>query len=101
MARHKNLGVKMKLNDYLKEERLHSKDKRAIIGFMKSPPKSKTAHKMQSGELFKVEPTNNGVKFIHDKDDFELVTTLVDIADSLGGYEFKTKPGQFTVITKD
>ena len=91
----------MKLNKYLTEERLHSKDKRAIIGFMKSPPKSKTAHKMQSGELFKVEPTKNGVKFIHDKDDFELVTTLVDIADSLGGYKFSTSPGVFTVMLKD
>lgn len=90
----------MKLNNYLNEERLHSKDKRAIIGFMKSPPKSKTAHKMQSGELFKVEPTDNGVKFIYDKNDFELVTTLVDIADSLGGYKFQSKPGAFTVMVK-
>lgn len=90
----------MKLNNYLNEERLHSKDKRAIIGFMKSPPKSKTAHKMQSGELFKVEPTDNGVKFIYDKDNFELVTTLVDIADSLGGYKFESKPGKFTVTVK-
>jgi hypothetical protein len=90
----------MKYRKYLNEERLHSKDKRAIIGFMKSPPKSKTAHKMQSGELFKVEPTNNGVKFIYDKDDFEFVTTLVDIADSLGGYKFQSKPGVFTVMVK-
>jgi hypothetical protein len=90
----------MKLDKYLKEERLHSKDKRAIMGFMKNPPKSKTAHKMQSGELFKVEPTNNGVKFIYDKDDFELVTTLVDIADSLGGYKFQSKPGVFIVMVK-
>ena len=90
----------MKLDKYLAEERIHSKDKRAIIGFIKSPPDSKTAHKMQSGELFKVEPTKKGVKFIHDKDDFELVTTLVDIADSIGGYKFTTKPGVFTVILK-
>ena len=90
----------MKLKHYINEERLHSKDKRAIIGFIKNPPKSKTAYKMQSGEIFKVEPTNNGVKFIHDKDDFELVTTLVDIADSLGGYKFSTKPGVFTVLLK-
>jgi len=76
----------MKLKHYINEERLHSKDKRAIIGFIKSPPKAKTA--------------NNGVKFIHDKDDFELVTTLVDIADSLGGYKFSTKPGVFTVVLK-
>lgn len=100
MVGYKNLGDKMKLRNYINEERLHSKDKRAIIGFIKSPPKSKTAHKMQSGELFKVEPTDKGVKFIHDKDDFELVTTLVDIADSLGGYNFTTKPGVFTVILK-
>lgn len=90
----------MKLNKYLIEERIHSKDKRAIIGFIKNPPKSKTAHKMQSGELFKVEPTNNGVKFTHDKDDFELVTTLVDITDAVGGYKFSTKPGVFTVVLK-
>lgn len=90
----------MKLDKYLNEERLHSKDKRAIMGFIKSPPNSKTAHKMQSGELFKVEPVSNGVKFIYDKDDFELVTTFVDISDALGGYKFTTKPGVFTVMVK-
>jgi len=90
----------MKLKEYINEARLHSKDKRAIIGFIKNPPESRAAHKMQSGELFKVEPTGNGVKFIHDKDDFELVTTLVDIADSLGGYKFSAKPGVFTVMLK-
>lgn len=100
MVRYTNLGVNMKLRNYINEERIHSKDKRAIIGFIENPPSSKKAHKMKSGEILRVVPTSDGVKFLHDEDDFELVTTLVDIADAVGGYKFTTKPGVFTVEPK-
>lgn len=91
----------MKFTNYITEERLHSKDKRIIMGYIKEPPKSKKPFKLETGQIVKIEPTNDGVKFMFDKNDFEVATTIIDIVDAMGQYKFNAKPDSISVITKE
>lgn len=81
----------------IKEERVSSKDKRAIMGFIASPKKAK--YKMESGDIIEIKPTNPGVQFTFDKDNFELSVTIVDIIDAMGHQEYKATPGNIKVLS--
>ena len=79
----------------LKEERIHSKDKRAIMGYIKDP--KAVQYKMRDGNILKVKPVGDGVNLSFDKDNFELAMTITDIVDSLGASTSKSSPGNITI----
>lgn len=81
----------------LNESRIPSKDKRAIMSFIASPKKAK--YTMQDGEIISVRPTNPGVEFTFDKNNFELSVTIVDIVDSMRDQEYKATPGNIKVLS--
>ena len=89
-----------KLREYLKEERLHSVDKRLILKLIDSKLGGKTTRAVWVLKSFKsgytdeereieVKNLNNGLQLTYNADHFELTNTLVDICDQ-SGYEFKT-----------
>jgi len=89
------LDAKMK-SVQLREERIHSKDKRAIIAYMGQPKNEQ--YKMKDGEILKVNPVSGGVEFLFNKDNFELSMTIVDLADALPEYKVsKTSPGKIII----
>ena len=90
----KELDTAMKVFT-LREERLHSKDKRAIMGYMKSP--KAVQYKMSDGETITVKPIKDGAVLTFNKDNFELAMTITDLADALGLSISKSSPGSITI----
>lgn len=89
-----------KLKEYLKEERLHSGDKRLILKLIDNKLKGNTTKTSWVLKSFKsgytddereidIKNLNNGIQLTYNSDHFELTNTLVDICDQ-SGYEFKT-----------
>ena len=90
-----------KLREYLKEERLHSGDKRALYKIIANAEKGNLTGKAdiilksfgkdytEDERVVEIKYNKGMVSFTYNSDHFELTNTLVDICDQ-SGYEFKT-----------
>ena len=79
----------------IKEERIHSKDKRAIMGYILKP--NNIQYKMSSGDLLAIKKSNDNVQFTFDRDNHELAMVITDIVDSMGYKIVKSGPGSMII----
>jgi hypothetical protein len=98
----------MKIREYLKEERMSSKDKRFFLKIIDKIPNVKKGKyviksfdKDYDNEERNIEyrPIKNGIEFSYNADFFELTNTLVDIVDLEPNLEFKVSTEKPTNTT--